>query len=252
VPAPSVRSFLSVLRALPGLEQRTAWAKSELLGMSPEEASRLLEAICGQSGHRKPLAREGMFVLAPLIASLAGSEWIVEMYRWAETLNLEGLGRLLGHECGAELEEPPLEHQPVPDYGAGHELTLGERRSLARRPTRAAFNQLLADPHPLVIRQLLINPFLTEDDLVRLATRRPALASVIREVTARPRWLGRARVRMSVLQNPSVPQPFTVPLLSMCSRSELRQVTRSTRVPTKLRETAAEYLRLAREPVEEG
>jgi hypothetical protein len=244
VATPSVRSFLSVLRALPDLEQRTAWAKFELLGMNPEEASCLLEAISSQSGNKNPLAREAMFVLAPLIASLVGSEWITQLHRRAEAKNLEALGRLLGHETITEPEEPLPGQQPVPDYGAGRELTLGERRSLARRPTRAAFKQLLSDPHPLVIRQLLKNPFLTEDDLVRLATRRPALASVIQELLACPRWLGRARIRMSLLENPSVPRRFTVPLLSVCSRSELKQITRSTRIAVELRETATEYLRI--------
>ena len=69
----------------------------------------------------------------------------------------------------------------IPDYGRGRPLTLGERKSLARRPDRAMLDRLLHDPHPDVIRRLLRNPRLTEDDVVRLAARRPGRPEVLVE-----------------------------------------------------------------------
>ena len=137
---------------------------------------------------------------------------------------------------------PPHTELPIPDYGTGRELTLGERRALARRPKRELFEKLLLDPHPMVMRNLLINPKLTEDDVVRLATKRPARVEVLRELVQLPRWLKRSRVRQALILNPGTPLDITLPLLSVSIRAELLEVIRSTRCPAVVRVTAQELL----------
>ena len=134
------------------------------------------------------------------------------------------------------------EDLPVPDYGTGRELAVGERRSLARRPNRHSFEKLLADPHPLVVRQLLQNPKLTEDDVVYLATRRPARLVAIREIVSTPRWLSQPRVRLAILLNPGSPSSMTMPLLVLCTRQELSELTQATDASLVLRVTARELL----------
>lgn len=136
----------------------------------------------------------------------------------------------------------PARDLPVPDYGAGRELTLGERRSLARRPNRRSFDKLLSDPHPFVIRLLLQNPKLTEDDVVRLAARRPARLEVLREISQSLRWLSRSRVRLTVVLNPGTPPEIAIPLLPVCKRTELREVVKATESSLVLRATALELL----------
>jgi hypothetical protein len=121
---------------------------------------------------------------------------------------------------------------------------VGERRSLARRPNRSAFEKLLADPHPLVIRQLLRNPKLTEEDVIYLITRRPAHVVAIREIVAAHRWLTQSRVRMSILLNPGSPSAVAMPLLGLCTRQELAALVRATDIPVTVRATARELLEL--------
>jgi hypothetical protein len=142
----------------------------------------------------------------------------------------------------AHVAELKPEETRVPDYGSGRELTLGERRNLARRANRAAFDRLLADPHPRVIRELLTNPKLTEDDVVRLAARRPARAEILRQLARSPRWLRRSRVRLALLFNPGCPPELSIPLLGLCVRSELDQLVHSPDTPVVLRATAFELL----------
>jgi hypothetical protein len=240
--APSAPSFVRVLLALPDAGHRTAWARAELTGLDRADAARLLDAICRRSSLSDPSAREAMIVVAGVIAGFGDCQWLAELRRVAEAEGLAALARLLGPELPVAPDQPEPETLPVPDYGQGRELTLGERRSLARRPTRAALDRLLGDPHPLVIRQLLENPKLTEDDVVRLATRRPAQATTLRELANSPKWLCRGRVRMSILLNPGSSPALTYPLLGVCSRTELREITRSAHVSSELRQTAAEYL----------
>ena len=237
---------MRVLLALPDVGQRTAWARAELTSLGPADAARLLEDVCHQSSLSDPSAREAMVAVAGVVAGFGDGEWVAELRQVAAAEGLGALARLLGPEPPVAAGEPEPETLPVPDYGTGREVTLGERRSLARRPTRAAFDRLLGDPHPLVIRQLLENPKLTEDDVVRLATRRPAQATTLRELANSPKWLCRGRVRMSILLNPGSSPALTHPLLGVCSGTELREVTRSTHISPELRQTAAEYLELRR------
>jgi hypothetical protein len=137
------------------------------------------------------------------------------------------------------IEPPVLE---VPDYGTGRELTVGERRSLARRPRRGSIEKLLMDPHPLVIRQLLENPSLVEDDVLRLATQRPARGEALQELVGSTHWLCRRRVRLALVLNPGTPPHVAVPLLVVCNRNDLLEVATTTTVPTLLRVAARELL----------
>jgi hypothetical protein len=132
--------------------------------------------------------------------------------------------------------------EEVPDYGAGRELTVGERRSLARRPQRGVIEKLLLDPHPLVIRQLLENPGLVEDDVLRLATKRPARLDVLQVLSRSAHWLCRSRVRLALVLNPGTPPHVSMPLLMVCNRNDLLEVTTTTTVPKLVRVTARQLL----------
>jgi hypothetical protein len=129
-------------------------------------------------------------------------------------------------------------------------LTLGERRALARQPSRKAFDKLLSDPLPMVVKNLLENPRLTEDDVLRMAARRPAYPQVIGEVARHPTWSQRARVRMAIVQNPGTPPELSVPLVRLLIRPELMQVVSAPDVPAVVRAAASELLE-RRPPVPE-
>jgi hypothetical protein len=104
----------------------------------------------------------------------------------------------------------------------------------------------MKDPHPLVIRNLLGNPRLIEDDVIRMAARRPASPEAVLEIARHPRWSQRARVRMAIVQNPGTPPEVAVPLVRLLIRPELMQVAAAPDVPAVVRAAAAELL--ARRP----
>src|SRR5262249_37406379 len=130
----------------------------------------------------------------------------------------------------------------VPDYGTGRPLTLGERKSLARRPNREMLARLLNDPHPEVIRRLLNNPGITEDDVVRLASKRPCRGDVLAEIAYSDKWIHRARVRITLVLNPSTPLEIAGPIVSLLMRQELKLVATSTHVPPGVRALCLEFL----------
>lgn len=231
-----------LLLALPDHEYRRGWLRTELERMGLDRAATVLDQLCEQSERGEATAREALLSVAMVFAALGESALVTGLREEAAARNLLSLDRLLRHvpRHGDADEEP--EAAPVPDYRTGRELTLGERRSLARRPSRRAFDALLRDPHPLVIRQLLDNPALTEDDVVRMIARRPARVAVLREIAAKGRWLCRPRVRLALLHNPGAPPTIVMPLLGLCTRPELRRVAQATHVSPVIRATANELL----------
>ena len=73
----------------------------------------------------------------------------------------------------------------VPRIMPDRDLTLGERRTLARSADRNVLTRLLTDPDPGVISILLGNPKVLERDVLRIASGQPNLAEVLSEVFAK-------------------------------------------------------------------
>src|SRR6185369_12710638 len=96
--------------------------------------------------------------------------------------------------------------------------------------------------HPDVIRQLLANPKLVEEDVLSLAARRPCRADVLVQIARTPRWTHRPRIRMALVLNPDAPLEITVPLAGLLLRQELRLVATSTTVAPSLRALCLEHL----------
>ena len=231
-----------ILLALPDPALRVAWLAERLERWPAAAAAGLLNELCEESERSDPDAREALLSVSALFARLGNHPLLDGLREEVAAQRLLALDRMLRRAPQPVMVDRPANDLPVPDYGTGRELTLGERRSLARRPNRRMFDKLLADPHPLVIRQLLENPKLTEGDLIRLVTRRPARTEVIREVAEHPRWLSRRRVRLAILLNPGSPPEIAVPLVVVCNRNELRELLQSTDTSVVLRAIAVELL----------
>ena len=237
-----VERLKRVLLSLPDLALRTSWLRDFLNHGSAHESATLLNALCEDNERAQPQAREAMLPVALLFASLGECRLLEQLRTQADGRHLLSLARLLRRAPPPVIHDRRARDLPVPDYGGGRELTVGERKSLARSPNRRAFDKLLADPHPLVIRQLLENPRLVEDDVVRMTARRPARLEVLEAIAQHGRWLSRPRVRLSVLFNPGSPPALSMPLLAVCTRNELSEVLHHSESSPVLRSAALELL----------
>jgi hypothetical protein len=237
-----VERLKRVLLSLPDLALRTGWLRDFLAHSSEHDRATVLNALCEDNERAEPQAREAILVVALLLASLGECSWVDQLRAQADARHLLSLARLVRRAPPPAVHDRPARELPVPDYGRGRELTVGERRSLARSPSRRAFDRLLGDPHPLVIRQLLENPRLTEDDVVRMAARRPARLEVLEAIAQSGRWLCQPRVRLTLLFNPGAPPAIAMPLLAVCTRNELSEVLQHAESSPVLRSAAHELL----------
>ena len=133
-------------------------------------------------------------------------------------------------------EETPVEStQRVPDFGRGRPLTLGERKSLARTHDRSLIQRVVRDPHPDVVRILLDNPSLTEEDVIRICAARPNDPNVLQTVHRNRRWVVRYRPRHAIVRNPDTPLDTALLLVPLLRKPELKEAATSSELAPALR-----------------
>lgn len=233
-------------RMVPALREgalRVSYLRVEIAERPLDEVAGALDAICGRAEQADPIAREVLSAAVTLFADPAESTLVDALRALAERDALWPLARLLRRRPRSEPPpEPRVDERKLATSRTGRVLTLGERRALARKPSRAAFDKLLADPHPMVVKNLLMNPRLTEDDVLRMVARRPCYPQVIGEIARHAVWSQRARIRMAIVQNPGTPPEISVPLVRLLIRPELEQVVAAPDVPALVRAAASELL----------
>ena len=247
------------LLAIVDVPMRDAWLADRLHTLPPTDAAAVLDAVCQGAEQASPHDREVLLSVVRVLLGPDAGPLVESLRRHAASSAHLALGRFLrwptyrgGH---APLADP--EGRAVP-LSSGRTLTLGERKSLARRPDRRSFDLLLRDPHPAVIHMLLANPRLTEDDVLRLAARRPAFPDVLALIARSPRWSARPRVRVALVINPSTPPEIAVPMVLLLVKPELQLVVELTDAKLPVRAAALELLRRRppqlddRPPDEEG
>ncbi|MFH1017288.1 MAG: hypothetical protein V1798_03790 [Pseudomonadota bacterium] len=116
------------------------------------------------------------------------------------------------------------EREEVPEGFAAQlgSLTLGLRKALSRSPKRARIELLLFDADPMVIRELLLNPKITEREVVRIAARHHAPVEVLKEVLFSDRWMVNYRVRKALAFNPATPKSYLPGLIRHLCVQDLR------------------------------
>lgn len=221
---------------------RAGYVRAVLACEPPLEVASALDALALQAELGDPGAREVLVALVDALGDPSVAEPVARLREQAASrslLPLERLVRRSTRSSRAASDRPPR----PPDYGYGRPLTLGERKSLARKPDRALIERLVHDPHPDVIRRLLANPRITEEDVVRLACKRPARPDVLVEIARTPRWVHRPRVRLALLLNPGTPFELAAPIAALLLRHELRLVAEYTYISQALRALCLEHWR---------
>ncbi len=215
-----VRSLLS----LGDVYARRAYAIDLLLTTELGTLALALDDLGGSAEAFDPPSREALFAIVDAMNQPRCADRVQRLREEAAGRALASLERLLRirpPEGARDDTRDDTREAPVPDYGAGRTLTLGERKSLARKPDRDMVEKLLLDPHPEVIRRVLVNPRMTEDLVLRLATRRTCPGEVLAEIARFPRWSTRSRIRLALVLNPALPEDIAARLVSLLLRQEL-------------------------------
>lgn len=132
------------------------------------------------------------------------------------------------------------------------ELALGEKISLARIAGRGLIGALRAQAEPMVIRALLQNPRLMEEDALAIANGARATGPVLRALADDPRFASRPTVRKAIARHPETPASVALRIVQNLSSRDLKELSRSPRVPGLVRVAAQRLLEARRKPAVEN
>jgi hypothetical protein len=207
-----------------------------------ETFARALDIVCERAEQAEAASREALLAVVDALNTEELRETVQRLREQAVGESLLALERVVRFPIRSAPPTGSVRPEVPVDRGQGRALTLGERKSLARRADRETMERLLADPHPDVIRRLLRNSRITEDDVVRLAAKRPGRGEVITEIARSTKWSHRPRVRMAVVMNPATPPEIATRIAGLLLRPELDLVARSPGVPAEIRAVCFEHL----------
>lgn len=252
----TARSWARTLGGIRDPQLQIGWVRGQLRTVDAARIADVLTIVLARAEQRERayavlLLRVSMALATPEFGGLKRA-----VACFAEARNQASLARFLGEPNALPLPEQPREArtrdaQPAGgdpldpalrralESDRGRPLSLGERKSLARKRDRNLLARALRDPHPDVAQVLLDNPALTEIDIVRLCARRPIHPEVLAQIFRHPRWVLRYRIRLALALNPHTPEEIALQLLPHLTRSDLRAVASSGDVSERVREACS-------------
>ena len=117
---------------------------------------------------------------------------------------------------------------------------LKSRARLTRNPDE--LSRLAVASNAAVIREVLKNPRLTEDLVVRIAARRPARPEPLEEIWRSTRWNNRPAIRRALVFNPYLPPDTGVKIVPLLGVSDLKALAVDGQVHLAIRELAAKLI----------
>jgi len=224
-------------------QQRTYALGKKLRRLSPELILEIFHLTCQGARLKRPLYQDGMRTLSDLrrLSQYLGLEKLSEVYTLARRGDYQDVVRMMGRfppqrSAGEGNDEEPLEDAVL------KEVTLGERKSLARTRDRDLISRLCHDQNPAVIENLLQNPRLTLKEVIRIASKRPTNAQVLWVVYRNLRWINYYAVKKTLVNNPYAPTQVSLSLIHFLLEQDLEDVAESDLLHPRLRESAEAIL----------
>lgn len=156
--------------------------------------------------------------------------------------------RQRGYEKTAHLficPEPKRKPFSKYDFVEGRELeyvTLGHKRSLARTRVKDLLDRLLYDSNPMVIKNILENPRLTENDVLKIVSRRPNSEGILTTIYKSEKWMKSYNIKRSMVKNPYTPVGIALGLLLFLKEQDLRDISKDRTLHKVVKEMARDMV----------
>lgn len=231
-----LKQFVSALCAVTERSMRTHRLTEKMCRFKPDEVAEVLQAIIvAAAEYRGDYSRALEALDVGLLTSKAGNSFMSDVYVCAKNAGFEELIRLLSRPDSSRVFDNTGEN-------SADEIPSGVRVSMAKRGNRDQLTRMFADTNSQVIRTLLRNPALTESDVLKLASRRPAAANIQREVFHSRKWSARYAVKKALILNPYTPTDIGMKIVYVLMVQDLRSVAESGDLHLWLREIARQRL----------
>lgn len=224
---PTAQELVARLSAIEDIRQRSLALAQRLRKLSNEDVCEVITAIRERaaSGDRDAIRLYNGLLVSGMLAEVLGNRRMSEL---VETAQREEKFEIVAILVDIPPETPEdIPFQPFLDPGL-RETPLGMRKALARRPDFRLIKRIARDQDHRVIRILLNNPRLTEMDVTRIASTRPASPKVLEEIYNHPRWIHRHSVKKVIVLNPYTPLSLGLRLLTFMRLQDLEEICASS------------------------
>jgi hypothetical protein len=135
----------------------------------------------------------------------------------------------------ALLDERPPE-QPVAKslLAEIQSMRIGERLKLALKGNRDARTLLIRDANRMVQRFVLLNPRITDEEVLGVAKNRSIDRELIEQICRKKEWVSNYQVRLALATNPKTPLGTAVRFVPTLLPRDLRALAKSKNVPSAI------------------
>lgn len=221
---------------------RTFVLAEKLCQLSSRNIVMVMDDICRNAEHKIPGYQEALAALIdiPAITGIMGYPRMSEIYLLSKEMGYSRVTTLLSNP--SPMKKRYSEYDFVEGQVLDH-LTLGEKRSLAKGISKDTLDRLIYDSDPHVIRNLLDNPKMTERDVLKVASKRPASSEVLKEVFNHKKWSARYSIKKALVKNPYTPTWIALGLVNFLLVQDLKEISKDRTLHQDVKNAAEELLK---------
>lgn len=138
---------------------------------------------------------------------------------------------LVPFELIGDFERPPGAAPPPSLFQQVLGMSVSQKIKLALRGNKDARTILIRDTNKLVRRFVVMNPRITDGEVVQLCRNRSADDELIRIIAEDREWLRNYQVKLALVTNPKTPLVIAIRLVSSLGERDVRSLAKSRNVP---------------------
>ncbi|MBI5491513.1 MAG: hypothetical protein HY893_01120 [Deltaproteobacteria bacterium] len=232
--------ILSDLSALPEEKMRLDLLGRRLSALEPGDAAKLIDTVYKKGADDKEARRFRALLVNPEgLRKALGEDRHRSIYHASVQLGLRKVSRLF--------TDLPPRKTGVAGYEKEEEakmefITLGQRRAMSKSNVKDTIDRLLSDPDVMVVNNLLNNPRLTEKEVLKIASKRPNSAQILKLVSTHRVWSKRYEVKKALILNPYTPPRISIALLELMLTQDLKLVAEDKTLHSQVKLSAKDLL----------
>jgi hypothetical protein len=121
-------------------------------------------------------------------------------------------------------------------------MDVSDKIKLALIGNKEARGLLIKESNKVVVKNVLENPRVTDDEVVLYAANKNLSGEVSRIIAGKKHFLKSYKVRCALVRNPKTPVPAVLKLMPTLTENELKDLARSTSVAGLVKTTARRLL----------
>lgn len=138
---------------------------------------------------------------------------------------------LVPFELIGDFERPPGAAPPPSLFQQVVSMTVAQKIKLALRGNKDARTILIRDNNKLVRRFVVMNPRITDGEVVQLCRNRSADDELIRIIAEDREWLRNYQIKLALVTNPKTPLVVAMRLVGSLGERDVRALAKSRNVP---------------------